>query len=294
MRKLLIPIINKKAVFVRGPFLVLGSHARVEKLLPDEIGALFGFRPETYESLPAHKKALKVDLSDSERIASSDVARIVSAASFSLNFYSEKGTLGLSNAFEVKKNKRGHVTCSNAYNVLSHDSEKVATSIEFRLSDGLQKQTLLQFADLLSDSIRSDAALEIAVSRYNKALGRSFFQDKIIDLCICLEALCPASTEIAFQFALYNAWMISASPDGRVDAFNNLKTLYSLRSRLVHGNELKQKNQDWIRDHLDEVLEKSKRAVAYKALFLNDSRRSESWQEHLSGLALGSVSRIGD
>ncbi|SCD48449.1 hypothetical protein GA0115240_110711 [Streptomyces sp. DvalAA-14] len=85
----------------------------------------------------------------------------------------------------------------------------------------------------------SHPSLRVAARRLSTARARSNDEDRIVDLCIGLEALLGGgsqSGEIIHKISLRAAAMLSQSGWGRsVEIMTAMKDLYSYRSRVVHG-----------------------------------------------------------
>jgi hypothetical protein len=83
--------------------------------------------------------------------------------------------------------------------------------------------------------------LSIAIRRQGNALLREKVDDRIIDLCIGLEALCGDRGEVTYKLRMRVAALltITARTEGLTtkDLINGVKRIYDLRSRLVHGDD---------------------------------------------------------
>lgn len=80
------------------------------------------------------------------------------------------------------------------------------------------------------------SSLQLAIERFNQALGRATLEDQLIDLTIALESTLlrgPAEGTIAFRFALYGTAIISGEHPEQV--FKTFTAIYHARSKVVHA-----------------------------------------------------------
>lgn len=107
---------------------------------------------------------------------------------------------------------------------------------------------LLQFSDAETTNVneffqtawknlRRLSYLQLAVRTYINSFKLKFLDMKIISLCIVLESLTNAKTEITFQLARACAVINSENADEGKTIFFNAKQFYSLRSAIVHGDK---------------------------------------------------------
>lgn len=77
----------------------------------------------------------------------------------------------------------------------------------------------------------------LALRQWNRGIMRHSRSDKLIDYWVALESLFSPSDrqEFSFRVPLRVASLIGETPDEREDIFKNLRTSYTLRSRIVHG-----------------------------------------------------------
>lgn len=82
---------------------------------------------------------------------------------------------------------------------------------------------------------RTKDSLHIAADRFVRYLRMGNSRDALVDLCICLESLIEAQTEISFRFATCLA-KITGRPDAEAVS-ELLSDLYDFRSKVVHGTD---------------------------------------------------------
>lgn len=83
--------------------------------------------------------------------------------------------------------------------------------------------------------------LDEAIRRFNYTYERERLDDRLIDLIISFESLFlreGETQELAYRLSLRTAAMIAGESGERVDIFEDLKTAYNVRSKIVHGEDL--------------------------------------------------------
>jgi hypothetical protein len=79
--------------------------------------------------------------------------------------------------------------------------------------------------------------LEIALNSYIQSFKQTPIQSSFISLFIALESLVQESFEITHQISRYCAVINSTSIEVGNTIYKNLKKLYGLRSKIIHGNQ---------------------------------------------------------
>jgi hypothetical protein len=95
--------------------------------------------------------------------------------------------------------------------------------------------------------IYGDKELRIVLTRYSRSFGRPSFEDQIVDLCVALESVFAAesaSGEISYRVSLRASRLLVKDPASREKIFSEIKSAYSLRSKVVHGSS-DMKPKDW-------------------------------------------------
>lgn len=129
------------------------------------------------------------------------------------------------------------------------------------------------------------------MDRFNSALRRDHVEDKIIDLSVALETMLDETAEISFRLSLYLAF---ACQQDRATAYDLFKTLYDVRSRIVHGSSFQQRARRAIDDtsnKLPDLIRYSKAAMLYYYTYLNQPEPRD-WAKHCLGLILGSAQSV--
>jgi len=96
--------------------------------------------------------------------------------------------------------------------------------------------TARRLATLLSTEVAS--SLEIAVERFNLAMGRRKLEDQIIDLAIALEStICRGGGEqLSYRFRVFGAAILAGAP-GVDNPVSWLRSMYEARSKVVHEGQ---------------------------------------------------------
>lgn len=113
---------------------------------------------------------------------------------------------------------------------------KDGTTFQTFAADDLRAAVSL--AELIPDEVfeRPKTRMGIALHRFRSAVADDSPADAIIDLATALEAvLVQDDKELAFKLRLFGAYYIGGSPAERAALFRDFKTVYELRSALVHG-----------------------------------------------------------
>jgi len=99
-------------------------------------------------------------------------------------------------------------------------------------------KAVVELSDLIPKSVLDGPFTRpgIALHRFGSATCESSPGDAIIDFVTALEALLlSGQAELSFRLALYGSRYLTTDPTERRQVFDQLKSLYNLRSGLVHG-----------------------------------------------------------
>ncbi len=99
--------------------------------------------------------------------------------------------------------------------------------------------------------MKNHRSLDLAIRRFNFSYERNLPEDKLIDLITAFEALYLKGTkeELTYKLALRFAHFIGKNKEDREHYFATLKGAYNIRSKVVHGEQMKP-------DDLDKELKK--------------------------------------
>jgi hypothetical protein len=119
--------------------------------------------------------------------------------------------------------------------------------------------------------------LHITADRFVRYLRMNSSRDSLVDLCISLESLIEAQTEISFRFALCLA-KVAGLKDAHATS-ELLGDLYDLRSKVVHGTDATKEHKK-IAPNADK-LRMAARAVLTAYILYMAEHTKEEWKRHL-------------
>ena len=109
--------------------------------------------------------------------------------------------------------------------------------------------------------------VRLAVRRFESVYTRGLRQreDRIIDQLIALEALAGSGTELRFRLAFRISALLASDDDERLALFEAMKRYYDVRSKIVHGGDLRAAELSLVQDdgELRTVARRLVRAVIF-------------------------------
>lgn len=103
--------------------------------------------------------------------------------------------------------------------------------------DRLNGHALAQWISVcLESQKRLGNRMHVTVDRYLRYIRNTEDADGLLDLCISLESLIDAQTEISFRFSTCLAKVTGAKGERAVELAGLLSKLYDVRSKIVHGD----------------------------------------------------------
>lgn len=288
-----IPLLNPSVKTFDAPTWNIAADVTVEEIHPADFGA--------FAKSPGHPCAQFFDARSqcicisSDHIAPSDLPQQASTLRYLLNLFRFESPIAVAFAFLVDRTDPPTVTSIVDLECLI-DSARIATS-HFEFKPHTQAETIAGAYSLISNGIKKSPNLSLTVSRFNSALDRPSFDDRLVDLTIALESLLDTSTEIKFKVALFCSQLAKKSATERESAFSLLQTLYDVRSAIVHGSNLDAKSHQRKRTSLlsswTALVEIAHNAIWYHFLYLHNNK-AEDWPTHLTQLVLGTATRIDE
>ena len=130
----------------------------------------------------------------------------------------------------------------------------------------LERETALEFLKNCEQFGRKREwdTLELSMSRFNRSRRSIHPEDRAIDLGTILEVLLmhdssasDTNNEISFKLGIRGAWLLEASLENRKRLFDQIRKLYSKRSKAVHRGRLKPSADpvdDWVELEADSLL----------------------------------------
>jgi hypothetical protein len=273
-----IPLLHKECKLIPNVPLLLDETTSIRSVKSEHIGAIINKRRALSEALNSKTKCILVQTGDEE--ASQDfVENAALCGAFVLNIFAGAGASVCNQAFVIK-----YVRSHSVTNVFDLPSVSAPTPGRYVIDESVEPASVKTLYSSVKEALNKDPGLAITIRRFNGALSRQIYEDKIIDITICLESMFNSQTEISFRFILYNSLLSETDLRPRVELFRLLKKLYSERSNLVHGS--KALDTAWTAEHWDSLVRVAKLCLLKKIEFLQDHPIG-SWQNHLDGLALG-------
>ncbi|MHC9510585.1 hypothetical protein [Kangiella sp. M94] len=119
-------------------------------------------------------------------------------------------------------------------------------TLDFNLEE---ESNFKQFWDSTNRVFLSDKPkfLSFAIRRFSQSITRDNYEDKIVDLMISAEAIFVGSEAgsrgaLSYKVSHRAAMLLGNSPETRAEIMEFMKSAYSCRSSIVHGEGLKCKN----------------------------------------------------
>ena len=125
----------------------------------------------------------------------------------------------------------------------------------------LDDELLGSFAKFLESYWEATCAvsdsLKTALRRFGSSYEKRDLEDRLVDLVVAMEALFgDGQGSVAYKVALRGASWLHPRGECRVKAFREIKKLYDLRSRAIHGGKPKPLQKDQV-DELEETVRRS-------------------------------------
>jgi Apea-like HEPN len=137
-------------------------------------------------------------------------------------------------------------------------------------SDAPDVRAILDDVVAFRRSTEVPSNVRLAVRRFESVYTRSVRQreDRIIDELIALEALAGSGTELRFRLAFRISSILAADDDERLALFEAIKRYYDVRSKLVHGSELRAAENALVKDddELRAIVRRLVRGVIFAAV----------------------------
>ena len=157
-----------------------------------------------------------------------------------------------------------------------------------------KRETIIQFFQITESAIKTNPSVLFTLEKYNSSLLRDDFFDKLLDATICFETMMPGNTELVHRLSQNISFVVGTTAEERLTIFDNMKRLYDVRSKLVHGDLKTDKDKKAIEkvSSIWPTYEKYlKSAVTYYLLFLSQRSKTD-WEAHLKEIVLGTQKKI--
>jgi len=104
--------------------------------------------------------------------------------------------------------------------------------------------------------------LETAINRFNSAMEKASFEDRLIDFIIALEALfLKEPLELEYRLSIRIASFLGKTKDERNKIFQLIRRAYKTRSAIVHGGIKLKKKGEFSGDELSSLEEIVRRSI---------------------------------
>lgn len=170
----------------------------------------------------------------------------------------------------------------------------------WKLDKLMNTSELAALASVIKCVYAQAPSARIAINRMLLSMYRVSDVDRIIDLAIAFESLITGTSEVSFKCALFNAFTSCGTPQLRMKAYEDIKALYDVRSKLVHGSlDAGNKNVLAITERIDELHKLCAKAIIAYIAFLADladpvskklpgaGKIDESWSNKQLELVMG-------
>lgn len=232
------------------------------------------------EGIQAQHKCARLEydpVKDTEQVSINNIRSVC----FALNFFANEGFVSFSNIYRLEKKikYRAYKHSVNPYNHFPNSKE-----FPFSLESGSTPAKIESVHKAASSALSKDSGLSVTFDRFILSQGRQDISSKIIDISICIESLFPSGSEISYKFSLFGSFT-GADAEKRKEAFSLLKSLYSARSKIVHGSSDPEKAIGKIRDDWGKVISIAKISILHKLNFLRENDKKD-WDGYLTDLIL--------
>jgi hypothetical protein len=273
-----VPLTNKTSRLRSKVPIPLAANATVQSVRAPDLMTISAQAPSSRGTVNGTSKViLWADLPAEP--SDEDIGKLVLPAVFSLNFFSSTSAAAVSRAYILRTSRKQHLKKTVEIGGYNHNSEST-----FEIDDGVDFSQVPAIFSGANNAVQKDRSMKISMARFCSAVSKPYRSEKIIDICICLESIFNAATEISFRFSLYNTLLSTATPADRPEVYKRLKKLYDMRSKIVHGSS--EGDDAWVEENWAKVVRVAKLALLQKIEFLQRNTK-EQWQENLDRLALG-------
>lgn len=273
-----IPILNVGCSIPITVPLPLSANISFRTIRGDDLAIITEHDDDAHGFLKGGSYTITIDAFD-PAAESPKLQQQVAAALFSINVLGNGTPISIEKLYVIRSLRKTYL-----HSVKTINGHRHANIDKFTIHKGTDLSSAANLYLAVCAALDKHPPLQITISRYNSAIGRRSRDDKLIDLCIALESIFQAKSEISFQFALYNSILSETDLNIRLTIFKLLKKLYNERSNIVHGN--RDLDQAWVDEKWDDLLRITKASILRKIDYLNENNHA-TWRDHLESLALG-------
>ncbi|MGM3386835.1 hypothetical protein KXR94_04165 [Stutzerimonas stutzeri] len=281
--KLVLPIMNGSISLLRGPTHYLDTNAWIDKLTDEEYGILSKAPAEYSSAIRINHRCIFLSIDDGENPET--VAPLVATSCrYVFNNFRSESPFILPFAFVIKPKTKGTgMTVTDTFE-LSDDIRHAARSEAYKLREGLSREDISGFYRIVKNACERHKKLRMTLNRFNSALVRPKFSDRVIDATISLESMVQDDkTELSFKFSLFNSYAANKSAEKRAESFELFRKLYITRSYIVHGAADENKEARLLREieqNWTKIEENSRRAIN-ELIFYVQNNDPSNWTKYL-------------
>jgi hypothetical protein len=290
MESIIIPLLNNNVTLLPGPPLYLEENVFLEKITDEEHSAFFRGAPDEIRASIDIKntKCIKIHIDNAD---SKVTKQYRTKTIFCLNIFRHKNPALYSWAGILHGERKLRIKDIIEFEALSGFNKLRKNKFKIELS--IRRKTIIEFYKIINQAISANDRVFFALDKFNSSLVRDDFYDTLIDTTICFETLTPGSTELVYRLSQNISFIVGNSPSEREQAFDNMKKLYDVRSKIVHGDvsgktidKIEEVRNNW--EIYDKYL---KSAIIYYLIFLSQNSKKE-WENHLKGIILGTQTKV--
>ena len=274
----LLPLLHKDCKLIPNIPLILDDFIYIRSPRPEHIGAIFKKKPGMIGVVDSDTKCILFE-SDEEELVEQQIKAIALNGTFVLNAFARTGSVMCERAFVIRT-----IRSTKVSDIFNLPNISPPNRFKYEIDKSTDPAAVKALYSGAKYALQKDQSMMISISRYNGAMSKIPFEDKLIDIAICLESIFSSQTEISFKFALYNSILAEENPDKRYAIYDCLRRVYRERSNLVHGN--KSVDVGWVESNWGLISSIAKLCLIRKIEFLKDKTANE-WSKYLEMLALG-------
>jgi hypothetical protein len=288
MTVIIYPLLAKTFRFLRGPAFYFSDEYYLTSVSELDHGTILRYCPAGYQNA-LQSRFRCVYYRPTADVSDGDVANAGRLLTFTLNCFSNSDPIDIPVSVSIEDNGR-----RRAAKFKMETSEQMLlpfSQLHYRVVEGTVAGDFQKVFSLTMTALQNDKRVSIMLDRFNSSLRRAKLEDRIIDLTVALEAMLNESNEIMFRLSLYLAF---TSQQNRAAAYELFKTLYSVRSKIVHGSlheSRAQRDLENISEKMPEIIKYAKASMLYFFAYLN-TPEPRNWSQHCLDLVLGSAQPV--
>ncbi len=172
---------------------------------------------------------------------------------------------------------------------VTHNFHLLSSTTNHLRFDAKDSRKIVDFLIKFKDQSLNKLQL-ILIQSYHIALRNTqFFHFRFIQLCICLETTCTGTTELTYRIARNCAIICGKDLESSNTIFLNVKKLYTLRSKIVHGEDYK---EDLLAVYVNYLSQLCSRVII--ELLQHSSLERKELNEKTTSVGYGDYAKLSD